>query len=105
DLLRELVAVLERTRPHPAGQPCPLALLHQLEQVGLPALLHELAGVLFHRATPRVGLHAPPASAGAARAVHHHHHVTDLPRPSPPSPRLAVEDQAAADAGPPEDTE
>ena len=82
-----------------------LALLHQLEQVGLAALLDELARVRFHRRATGVGLHAAAPPARAARAVQLDDDVPDLRRAAAPAPRLAVEHDAAADARSPEDAE
>ena len=63
DLGRELVAVLERARPDAARQARALVLLHQLEQVGLAALLLvQLAHVRFHR---RAARRRPPCSRAA----------------------------------------
>jgi hypothetical protein len=45
------------------------------------------------------------ATAWAVASVLHDHGVTDLAGATAPVPRLAVEDQAAADAGAPEDSE
>ena len=101
---RELVAVLERARPDAARQARAVVLLHQLEQVGLAALLLvQLAHVRFHRRPPGIRLHAAAPPARAARAVDLDDHVPDLAGAAAPGPRLAVEDQPAAHAGPPED--
>ncbi len=59
----------------------------------------------FHRCPSGIGLHAAAPAAGAARAVHLHDHVPDLTGGSKARPWLAVEDQPAADAGPPEHAE
>ena len=99
---RDLVAALERARPDAAGQPRRAALLHQLEQIGVLAPLRSLAGPRLHRRPPGVGLHAPAPAARATGAADLHDHVADLAGPAPAQPRLAVEDQPAADAGAPE---
>ena len=98
---------LERARPDPARQAFALVLAHQLEQVGLvmTLLVVQLARVQLHRRTPGVGLHAATPPAGAARAIDLHDHVADLSRAAAPGPRLAVEDQSAANSRPPEDAE
>ena len=57
----------------------------------------------FHRRAARVGLHAAAAPAGALGAAALDDHVADLPGRAAAEPGLAVEHQAAADAGPPED--
>ena len=54
---------------------------------------------------PGVGLHAAAAPARAARAAALDDHVADLAGGAAAEPRLAVEDHAAADAGPPEHAE
>ena len=105
DLVRELVAALERSRPHAARQARPLMLLHQLEEVGLAALLDQPLCVEFHGGAPGVGLHAAAPPAGAARPAHLHDHVADLTGPPASRPRLAREDQPAADTRAPEDAE
>src|SRR3954468_12671714 len=104
-LLRHLVAALQRSLPDAAGQPVAPALLHDLEQVRLLALLDAAAGARLHRPAPGVGLHAAAAAARAARAVHLDDHVADLRGGPAAEPRLAVEDDPAADAGAPEDAE
>ena len=103
----ELVLMLERARPDPTRQAFAVVLAHQLEQVGLVMTLPlvELARVQLHRRTPGVGLHAATPPAGAARAIELHDHVADLSRAAAPGPRLAVEDQSAANSRPPEDAE
>ena len=58
----EVVAVLERALPDAAGQPVAAVLLHDLEEVGLGALLDVLAGLDLHRQPARVGLHAALAA-------------------------------------------
>ena len=105
ELLGHRVAVLERPLPDPAGEPVAAVLLHDLEQLRLRPI-----GVLaprprLHRPAPGVGLHAAAAAAGAAGAAANDHHVPDLARRAAPDPALAVEDQAAADPGAPEDAE
>ena len=64
-----------------------------------------LARLDLHRLAARVGLHAALAPAGAACAAHLHDHVPDLRRRPSAEPRLAVQDQAAADAGAPPDAQ
>ena len=89
--------------PDAAGQPRFLVLLHQLEEVGLVALFVLAAGLGFHRRAAGVGLHAAPPPAGALGAAALDDHVADLPGGAAAEPGLAVEDQATADAGSPED--
>src|ERR1700730_10645881 len=106
ELDRELVLVLERARPNSARQASAVVFLHQLEEVGLAALLFvEPAHVGLPRPTAGVRLpaHAPPP--GAPSAVDLPHDVPDLPGAAAPGPGLAVENQASADTGPPEDAE
>ena len=102
-LFGEVVAVVEGALPDAAGQPRFLVLLHQLEEVGLVALLVLAARLGFHRRAAGVGLHAAPAPAGALGAAALDDHVADLPGGAAAEPGLAVEDEAAADAGSPED--
>src|SRR6185437_14379236 len=90
----ELVAFVERPRPDTAREAVAFLVLHELEEVGLLALHDELAHVDFHRAAPRVGLHAADFPAGAPGTVLLDDHVTDLPRPPAPAPRAAFEDRA-----------
>ena len=54
----------------------------------------------FHRRAARVGLHAALAPAGALGAAALDDHVADLAGGAAAEPGLAVEDEAAADAGP-----
>ena len=96
---------VERALPDAAGQSRFLVLLHQLEEVRLLALLVPAPGLGFHRRAPRVGLHAAPAPAGALGAAALDDHVADLTGRAAAEPRLAVEHQAAADPGSPEDTD
>ena len=91
--------------PDAAGQPRFLVLLHQLEEVGLGALFVLAARLGFHRRAARVGLHAALAPAGALGAAALDDHVADLAGGAAAEPGLAVEDEAAADAGPPEDAD
>ena len=101
----QLVVALQRPRPDAARQPVAAALAHDVEQVGLVALLLAGAGADLHRAAARVGLHAAAPPAGAARAVALDDHVADLAGGAAADPRAAVEDDAAADAGAPEHAE
>ena len=80
-------------------------LLHQLEEVGLDALFVLAARLGFHRRAPGVGLHAALAPAGALGAAALDDHVADLTGGAAAQPGLAVEDEAAADAGAPEDAD
>ena len=80
-------------------------LLHQLEEVCLAPLRHQLARMPFHRGAPGVGLHAAAPPARAARALQLDDHVADLAGAAASRPRLAVEDEPAAHAGSPEDAE
>src|SRR3954447_12485938 len=105
DVAGELVALLEGARPDAGGQAVALALLHQLEEHGLLALVDAAAGLELHRLAPRVGLHAAGAPARALRAALLDDHVADLAGAAAAVPLLAVEDQAAADARAPEDAE
>ena len=97
---------VERARPDAAGQARPAALLHDLEQHGLLAAV----GARGARGTPsRRGRRRPPCSRGArsrtAAPSDAHDDVADLARRVAPDPGLAVEHDAAADAGAPEDAE
>ena len=76
-----------------------------LNSDGLLALVDALARAGLHRAAAGVGLHAAAAAARALGAVEADDHVADLARGLAAHPRLAVEDQAAADARAPEDAE
>ena len=107
DLARQLVVVFERARPDAARQPLAAALLHDLEEVGLAALalVCSLRARASIDAAPGVGLHAAAAPARAAAAVHLDDHVADLAGGAAAGPRLAVEHDAAADAGAPEHAE
>src|SRR6187397_2672545 len=91
--------------PDAAGEPVAAVLFHELEQVGLGAPLDLLAGFELHRQPTRIGLHAAAPPAGAARPSALHDHVADLACGATAEPLLAVEDQAAADAGSPPDPE
>src|SRR5215218_9627919 len=102
---RHRVLADERAGPDAAGQALAALLLHDLEQVGLLALLHELARASLHRAAARVGLHAAVAAARALRPADLDDHVADLARGVAAEPQLAVEHHAAADARAPEDAE
>ena len=55
-----------------------LVLVHQLEEVGLDALLVLAPRLGFHRRAPGVGLHAALAPAGALGAAALDDHVADL---------------------------
>src|SRR6185436_12533696 len=92
-LLGQLVALVEGALPDPARQAVAVVLAHQLEQIGLGAALVLAA---------RVGLHAPLPPARALGAAPLDDHVADLAGGTAAEPRLAVEHQAAADAGAPE---
>ena len=98
-------SMLERVGPDGARQPRAAALLHQLEQVGLGALV-DLAPGLEPPSPPAP--RRPPCSragrtgSGRRRADDH---VADLAGAAASQPRLAVEDQPAADAGAPEHAE
>ena len=89
--------------PRREAGPAPPA--HDPEEVGAVALRVQLARADLHRAAPGVGLEAAATPARAGRAVEPHDHVPDLARGAAAVPLLAVEDQAAADAGAPEDAE
>ena len=101
----QLVAALQRARPDAARQPVAAAVAHDVEEVGLVALLLALAGADLHRAAAGVGLHAAAPPAGAARAVALDDDMADLAGGAAADPRAAVEDDAAADAGAPEHAE
>ena len=105
EALGEVVAVVEGALPDAAGQARFLVLLHQLEEVGLVPLFVQAARLGFHRRAPGVGLHAALAPARALGAAALDDHVADLPGGAAPEPGLAVEDEAAADAGAPEDAD
>jgi hypothetical protein len=64
-----------------------------------------LARLGFHRFAPGVGLDAAFAAAGALGAAALDDGVADLAGGSASQPRFPVEDEAAADPGPPEDAE
>ena len=104
-LLGEVVAVVEGALPDAAGQPVAVVFAHQLEEVGLVALLVLAARLGLHRGASRVGLQAALAPAGALRAAALDDSVADLSRGAAAQPGLAVEHEAAADAGPPEDAD
>src|SRR3954447_16249033 len=96
---RQVVAVLQRSLPDPAGEPVATVLLHELEEIRLGALLDLLARLDLHRHAAGVGLHAALAAASAPRTALLDDHVTDFRSCAPSEPRLTVEDQPAADAG------
>src|SRR6185503_20161969 len=75
------------------------------EQIGLLAVLVRVARPALHRRAAGVGLHAAEAPAAAALAPDAHDHVADLAAGAPAGPRPAVEDDPAADPGPPEHAE
>ena len=102
---RHLVAVLERIGPDAAREAVALALLHQLEQVGLLPALDELPRVRLHGAAAGVGLEAAAPPTRAAGAVALDHDVADLAGRAAAAPELPVEDEAAADARSPPDSE
>src|SRR4051812_4093785 len=102
---RHRVMADERAGPDAAGQPLAALLLHDLEEVGLLALAHELAGAGLHRAAAGVGLHAAVAPAGALGAADLDDHVADLAGGVAAEPELAVEHDAAAHTGAPEHAE
>ncbi len=104
-LRRQRVLGLQSPLPDPAGQPVVLVLLHDLEQVGLAAVLVLGSRLGLHRRPARIGLDASAPPAGALRAALLDHHVSDLAGTAAPQPRLAVEDQPAADPGAPEDSD
>ena len=104
-LERHLVVAGQRALPDAGGEPVAAALLHDLEQDGLLLLLDAPARAGLHRAAAGVGLHAAAAAAAALGAVDADDHVADLAGGLAADPRLAVEDQAAADAGAPEHAE
>ena len=81
------------------------AVLHELEQIGLGALVDLAPRARLHRAATGVGLQAAAPPARAARPVAPHDGVADLPRAPATAPRLAVEDDPAAHAGAPEHAE
>src|SRR5436190_17696635 len=100
-----LVVLLQRPRPDAGRQPRPPALLHDLEQIRLLALLLQLASARFHRRASGVGLHAALAAAWALRAVDLDDDVADLAGGAAATPLLAVQHQSAADTCTPEDAE
>src|SRR4051812_40101745 len=105
ELHRHRVLRAQRAGPDAAGQPVAAALLHDLEQLRVLAVVMQAPRAGLHGGASRVGLHAAAASAGAAGAVAAHDDVADLARGPAPEPRLAAEHEAAADAGAPEDAE
>ena len=101
-VLGDAVAVLQGPLPDAAREPVAAALLHDLEQLRLLALLLESPGLGLHRAPARVGLHATRVAGAALGPAAADDHVADLARGAAAQPRLAAEDQPAADAGAPE---
>src|SRR5262249_34878394 len=99
------IAMVECTRPDSALQPRAVVLLHDLEEVGLLPARDQLAGARLHRCATRVRLEAAAPAAGAPRPAPFDDHVPDLAGRSTAGPGLAVEDDAAADAGAPPDAE
>src|SRR5205085_37760 len=97
---RKLVSALERARPDTAGEARVFVLAHELEELGLAPLVDEAARVRFHRRASRVGLHAAPPPARAARAADLDHHVPDLACAAAAS-RSASSISRATSAGPP----
>src|SRR5262249_22667283 len=90
--------MLQRACPDAAREHRAAAPLHDLEELGVGAVSVQLARPPLQRLAPGVGLEAPVAAAGALRAVLLHDHVADLAGRSAAGPRLALQDQAAADA-------
>ena len=83
-----------------------VGLLHDLEQVRLLAPRRPpCVRVRLHRRPACIGFDAAATAAQALRAVSLDDHVADLARGAAAEPRLAVEDDATADAGAPEDAE
>ena len=104
-LLGKRVGMLQRSLPDAAREAVLSVLLHDLEELRRLAGGVVAARLRLHRATARIGLHAAPAAARTERPALLDHHVADLTRRATPDPSLAVEDQAAADPGAPEDPE
>ena len=95
--------MVQRPLPDAAGEARFPVLVHQLEEVGLVALFVLAPRLGFHRRAPGVGLHAAAPPAGALGAAALDDHVPYLAGGAAAEPRLAAEDEAAADAGSPED--
>ncbi len=80
--------------------------LHQREQLSaVPPALYPAARIGLHRGASGVGLEAAAPPTEAACAADLHDGVADLAGRTTTVPGPAVEDQTAADAGPPEDTQ
>ncbi len=101
----ELVVLLPGILPDAAREPLVALALHDLEQLGLGAVVVLAARPELHRLTARVGLHAAMPPAGAERATPPDDDMPDLGGCAAAEPLLPVEDQPAADAGAPEDSE
>ena len=97
-LTRQRIVVLERLLPDAARQPVALRRLHQLEELGLLAVLVQPARALLHRRAARVGLDATVPAARTAAAAEPDHHVPDLAGRAPAVPPLPVEHDRATDA-------
>ena len=103
-LLRNLVARLQRAQPDPAREPVAPPLLHQLEQ-HRRTLLGELARPLLERPAARIRLDATLETAVAAAAAGLRADVADLAGRAAARELPAVHHDAAADARAPEDAE
>ena len=92
---------LEGPGPDARLQAGAVALLHDLEQVGLVAALVQVTRAQLHGPAPGVGLEAAPAPTRALGAVDLDHHVPELAGGAAALPLLAVEHQPSAHPGPP----
>src|SRR5882672_10723864 len=100
-----MVSMVDGALPDAAGQAGFPVFLHQLEEVGLVSLFMLATRLGFHRRAARVGLHAALAPARAFGAAALDDHMADLAGRAAAEPGLAVEDEAAADPGSPEDAD
>ena len=80
-------------------------MLHDLDEVGLLALLALLAHPSLHIAAAGVSLNAAAVAAAALRATQLDHHVAKFACVTAAIPLAAVEDQTATNAGSPPDAE
>ncbi len=99
ELVRHLVVCLQRFVPDTAGEARLTLLLHDLEEVGLLALLVPLASLKFHGGTTGVSLHTTVAAAATQCAVLCHDlHVADFAGGPAADPEFVVDDDSTADA-------
>src|SRR6185312_13635778 len=106
DLAHDGVVEVERFFDHARGQRLGVVLAHQLRNLGLPALLDQLAHVALHGGARGERLDAAALAAAAARAVRQERHVADLAGDAAAAVvRVVADDDAAADAGADEDAD